>query len=123
MDFTQHPIVTAWLAAGAFSDTYLSTTSGQSWKEIDSPSLVINDIIFDSEKSGIATRISPGMFTVTPVSKSTAPSRNSALSLSSFFKKRSRTPGASASTRAISAGPKFLQIHRWFSAQKFSRYV
>ncbi len=59
-------IITAWLAAGAFSDTYLSTNAGQSWKEIDSPSLMINDIIFDSETKGVATRISPGMFTVTP---------------------------------------------------------
>ncbi len=59
-------IVTAWLASGAFSDTYLSTNLGQSWKEIDSPSLVINDIIFDSETSGTAARISPGMFTATP---------------------------------------------------------
>ncbi|GGY84505.1 hypothetical protein GCM10011613_31810 [Cellvibrio zantedeschiae] len=59
-------IITAWLAAGAFSDTYISTNAGQSWKEIDSPSLQINDIIFDSETKGIATRISPGMFTATP---------------------------------------------------------
>lgn len=59
-------IITAWLAAGAFSDTYVSSNGGQSWKEIESPSLMINDIIFDSETKGVATRINPGMFTVTP---------------------------------------------------------
>jgi hypothetical protein len=59
-------IVTAWLAQGIFSKLYLSNNRGESWKELDTPPYVINDILFADEINGRAIRFNPGMFTVTP---------------------------------------------------------
>lgn len=58
--------IAAWLPSGAFSNAFLSSNLGDTWREIDTPPMVINDIVFQNEDVGVALRLNPGMFTSTP---------------------------------------------------------
>ena len=60
-----------------------------------------------SRNSACTRSSGAAVFATTPVSRSTVPSRSGVLSLSGFGTKHSRTPGASAPTRAMRSGPKF----------------
>lgn len=58
-------LLTSWLAAGAFSKLHISTDNGDTWKELEAPSYIIDNVYFTSPTEGKATRLAMGMFNST----------------------------------------------------------
>jgi len=55
--------VTAFLAMGAFSKLYVSSDHGETWTTLNEPSLVIDDVVFETPQRGIVARWPMAAFT------------------------------------------------------------
>lgn len=55
--------VTAFLAMGAFSKLYVSPDHGDTWATLNEPSLIIDDVVFETPQRGLVTRWPMAAFT------------------------------------------------------------